>query len=97
MVTLDERYQALASLQLELRDIRNRENIIAYEKTVKIASNENPSQETINSLKKEIEDRKDGLSAVYKAAQPVISVTCTTNWNQRRSLLRLYMTNILPV
>ena len=31
MVTLDERYQALASLELELMDIRNRKNIIAHE------------------------------------------------------------------
>ena len=62
MVTLDERYQALASLELDLRDIRNRKNIIAYEKTVKIANSETLSHETIDSLRKELGDRKDELS-----------------------------------
>ena len=73
LVTLDEKYQALTSLELELMDIRRRGNLIAYEKTVKIASTENLSQETIESLRKDLEDRKDDLSAVYKAAQPVCS------------------------
>ena len=43
LVTLDERYQALASLEIELMGIRRRKNIIAHEKTVKIASTENLS------------------------------------------------------
>ena len=73
LVTLDERYQALARLELELMGIRRRRNIIAYEKTVKIASTETLSQETIDSLRKELEDCKDDLSTVYKAAQPVTS------------------------
>ena len=73
LVTLDEKYQALASLELELMDIRRRGNIIAYEKTVKIASTETLSQETIDSLRKEFENRKDDLRGVYKAAQPVTS------------------------
>ena len=73
LVTLDEKYQALAILKLELMNIRRRGNIIAYEKTVKIASTETLSQETIDSLRKELGDRKDDLSAVYKAAQPVTS------------------------
>ena len=67
LVTLDEKYQALASLELELMDIRRRGNIIAYEKTVKIASTETLSQETIESLRKDFEDRKDNISALYKA------------------------------
>ena len=52
-------------------DISRRKNIIAYEKSVKIASTETLSPETINSIRKELEDRKDDLSAVYKAAQPL--------------------------
>ena len=40
LVTLDEKYQALADLELELMDIRRRGNIIAHEKTVKIANTE---------------------------------------------------------
>ena len=58
---------------MELIDISRRKNIIACEKSVKIASTETLSQETIDSLRKELEDSKDDLSAVYKAAQPVIS------------------------
>ena len=68
LVTLDEKYQALASLELELMDIRRRGNIIAYEKTVKITSTETLSQETIESLKEDLEDCKDDLSTVYMAA-----------------------------
>ena len=40
LVTLDENYKELASLELELMDISKRKNIIAYEKSVKIASTE---------------------------------------------------------
>ena len=54
LVTLDERYQELASLELELMDIGRRKNIIAYEKSVKIASTETLSQETIDSIRKEL-------------------------------------------
>ena len=54
-------------------DIARRKNIIAYEKSVKIASSKTVSQETIDSLRKELGDHKDDLSAVYKAAQPVRS------------------------
>ena len=32
LVTLDEKYQALADLELELMDIRRRGNMIVYEK-----------------------------------------------------------------
>ena len=73
LVTLDERYQALAELELELMDIRRRKNIIVHEKTVKIVNTETLSQDTIESLRKDLEERKDDLSAVYKAAQPVCS------------------------
>ena len=44
LVTLDERYQELVSLELELMDIGRRWNIIAYEKSVKIASTETLSR-----------------------------------------------------
>ena len=71
LVTLDEKYQELAILGLELMDISRRKNIIAYEKSVKIASTETLSQETIDSIRKELGDHKDDLSAVYKAAQPL--------------------------
>ena len=53
LVTLDEQYQVLADLELELMDIRRRGNIIAHEKTVKIANTETLSQETIESLRKD--------------------------------------------
>ena len=53
LVTLDERYQELASLELELMDIGRRKNIITYEKSVKIACTETLFQETIDSLRKE--------------------------------------------
>ena len=71
LVTLDEKYKELASLELELMDISRRKNIIAYEKSVKIASTETLSPETIDSIRKELGDHKDDLSAVYKAAQPL--------------------------
>ena len=57
-------------------DIRRRGNIIAHEKTVKIANTETISQETIESLRKDLEEHKDDLSTVYKAAQPVCSDVC---------------------
>ena len=73
LVTLDEQYQVLADLELELMDIRRRGNIIAHEKTVKIANTETLSQDTIESLRKELEERKDDLSTAFKAAQPIRS------------------------
>ena len=51
LVTLDEKYKELASLELELMDISKRKNIIAYEKSVKIASTETISSETIDSIR----------------------------------------------
>ena len=51
LVTLDEKYQVLADLELELMDIRRGGNIIAHERTVKIANTETLSQETIESLR----------------------------------------------
>ena len=50
-------------------DISRRKNIIAYEKSVKIAGTETLSQDTIDSVRKELGERKDDLSVVYKAAQ----------------------------
>ena len=54
-------------------DIRRRGNIIAHEKRVKIANTETLSQDTIESLRKELEECKDDLSTAYKAAQPIRS------------------------
>ena len=73
LVTLDEKYQVLADLELELMDIRRRGNIVAYVKTVKIANTETLSQETIEFLRKDLEEHKDDLSTAQKAAQPVCS------------------------
>ena len=71
LVTLDEKYNELAGLELELMDIRKKKNIIAYEKSVKIASTETLSTETIDSIRKDLGERKDELSAAFKSAQPV--------------------------
>ena len=54
-------------------DIRRRGNIITNEKTVKVANTETLSQDTIESLRKELEDCRDDLSTSYKAAQPIQS------------------------
>ena len=73
LVTLDDQYQVLAELEQELMDIRNRGNIITHEKTVKVANTETLSQDTIESLRKELADRRDDLSTADKAAQPIKS------------------------
>ena len=52
-------------------DISKRKNIIAFQKSVKIASTETLSPETIDSIRKDFGERKDELSAAYKAAQLV--------------------------
>ena len=52
-------------------DIRNRGNIIAYEKTRQTTNIEIISQETSESLRRDIEKLKDDLSVVYMAAQPM--------------------------
>ena len=82
LVTLDDQYQLLAELEQELMDIRKRGNIITHEKRVKVVNTETISQDTIESLRKELESRRDDLSIAYKAAQPMqhnITVTrqCT--------------------
>ena len=66
LVTLDENYKELASLELELMDISKRKNIIAYEKLAKIASMETLSPETIDSIRKDLGERKDELSVVTR-------------------------------
>ena len=73
LVTLDDQYQLLAELEQELMDIRKRGNIITHEKTVKVANTETLSQDTIESLRKELEECRDDLSIAYKAAQPIQS------------------------
>ena len=73
LVTLDEKYQVLADLELVLMDIRRRGNIITHEKTAKIVNTKTLSQETIESVRKDLEEHNDNLSAVYKAAQPKCS------------------------
>ena len=54
-------------------DIRKRGNIITHEKRVKVANTETISQDTIESLKNELESCRDNLSTTYKAAQPMQS------------------------
>ena len=68
---MDKKYNKLAGLELELMDIRKRKNIIAYEKSVKIASTETLSTESIDSIRKDLGERKDELSAAFNSAQPV--------------------------
>ena len=68
LVTLDDQYQLLAELEQELMDIRKRGNIITHEKRVKVANTETISQDTIESLRKELESRRDDLSIGYNAA-----------------------------
>ena len=73
LVTLDDQYQLLAELEQELMDIRKRGNIITHEKRVKVANTETISQDTIESLRNELESHRDDLSTTYKAAQPMQS------------------------
>ena len=73
LVTLYEKYQVLAGLELELMDIRRRGNIIAYEKAGQTPNIETLSQDTIESLRRDLEELKDDLSTAYKAAQPMCS------------------------
>ena len=51
-------------------NIRRRGNIITNEKTVKVADTETISQDTFESLRNELDNCRDDLSATYKAAQP---------------------------
>ena len=71
LVTLDKKYKVLPDLELELMDIRNRGNIIANERTGQTPNIEIISQETGESLRRDIEKLKDDLSVVYMAAQPM--------------------------
>ena len=58
-------------------DIRKRGNIITHEKRVKVANTETISQDTIESLRNELESRRDNLSTTNKAAQPFKAVFIT--------------------
>ena len=49
LAILDEKYQTLASLEMELMDIKKKGNIITYEIAVNSESNENPFQKTSKS------------------------------------------------
>ena len=49
-------------------DIRRRGNIITHEKRVKVADTETISQDTIESLRNELENCRVDLSTTYKAA-----------------------------
>ena len=51
LVTLDEKYQVLANLELELMDIRKRGNIIAYERAGQTPNIETFSQDATESLR----------------------------------------------
>ena len=62
LVPLDDQYQLLAELEQELMDIRERGNKITHEKRVKVANTETISQDTIESLRNELESRRDNLS-----------------------------------
>ena len=68
---LDKKYKVLADLELELMDIRNKGNIIAYERTGQTPNIEIISQETKESLRRDVEKLKDDLSSVYMTAQPM--------------------------
>ena len=70
-VMLDSKYKILADLELELMDIRNKGNIIEYERTGQAPSIEIISQETKESLRRDVEKFRDDLSTVYLAAQPM--------------------------
>ena len=52
-------------------DIRNRGNIIAYERTGQTPNIKILSQEASESLRRDLEKLKDDLSTVYMTAQPM--------------------------
>ena len=64
-VMLDSKYKILADLELELMDIRNKGNIIEYERTGQAPSIEIISQETKESLRRDVEKFREDLSTVY--------------------------------
>ena len=66
---LDSKYKILADLELELMDIRNKGNIIEYERTGQAPSIEIISQETKESLRRDVEKFREDLSTVYLVAQ----------------------------
>ena len=69
LVMLDNKYKVLADLELELMDIRNKGNIIEYERTGQAPSIEIILQETKESLRRDVEKLREDLSTVYLAAQ----------------------------
>ena len=66
---LDNKYKMLADLELELMDIRNKGDIFEYERTGQAPSIEIISQETKESLRRDVEKLREDLSTVYLAAQ----------------------------
>ena len=68
---LDNKYKVLADLELELMEIRNKGNIIAYERTGQAPNIEIILQETKESLRRDVEKLKDNLCSVYLIAQPM--------------------------
>ena len=59
LVTLEDLYQLLAELDLELMDIRSKGNIVTHEKRVKVADTETISQDKIESLINKLENCRD--------------------------------------
>ena len=70
-VMLDNKYKVLADLELELMDIRNKGNIIEYERTGQAPNIKIILQVTKESLRRDVEKFREDLSTVYLAAQPM--------------------------
>ena len=65
---LDKKYKVLADLELELMDIRNKGNTIEYERTGQALNIEIISQETKESLRRDVQKFREDLSTVYMGA-----------------------------
>ena len=59
---LDNKYKILVDLELELMDIRNKGDIIKYERSGQAPSIEIISQETKESLRRDVEKLREDLS-----------------------------------
>ena len=67
---LDKIYTTLVDLELELDDIRKRDNIIAYEKKARVSNDDTISQERVDKFKDELESRRITLNDTCKMVQP---------------------------